>query len=257
MTAYILKRWPRFDNFLTLFNTKLGKPAQRHLLNLMIAFIMSDGRKNMAGLNRALCGSTHPSCLSRFIGEVEWGEQVLEQTRLNELNRRVRRYIQAQTKAGSDANPTLPAFLCKVVVSRSLPAHSNPRCGIKAYNYRLFVSSDPALGGKTVCEFYSVRWEIETFHAQAKELLGLDHNQCWRERNVWRMWTLLLITYSYLLLEAVEHWEDYAQKGQTSVNIAQVVAHHKREAQRGLAHFFYQKALDGCPLEQVLAQIAA
>jgi hypothetical protein len=50
------------------------------------------------------------------------------------------------------------------------------------------------------------------------------------EGNVWRMWTLLLIAYSYLLLEAVEHWAEYAAPNQHRVSLGQAVAYHKREA---------------------------
>jgi SRSO17 transposase len=426
MTAFILKRWPRFDNFVVLFTTKLGKPAQRHFITLLIAFIIYDGRKNIASLNRALFSPCHTSSLWRFIGESDWDEQEFEQTRLNELNRRVRRYLETYRAKGQN----VPAFLCiddtnnpktgtktpwasyqyshlagrlvrcyclvtavlvvgpyaiplsfqlyrkkgecvksqsqgqaeyvaktelavrlikgwqppegtqpfvladswyvcdelfaickehgftligglkanrlittiacpklaalseyapqlpkaafqvvtlgkqtfhlagvearlkggqavKVVVGRQLQIGCKPTAGIKHYTYRYFVSSDPALVVRTISEFYSVRWEIETFHASAKELFGLDHNQCWRERNVWRMWTLLLIAYSYILLEAVEHSSDYAKTEQPRVSLGQVVAWHKLQAHRGQGEWIYQQALAGQPLELVLAQIAA
>jgi SRSO17 transposase len=426
MTPFILNRWPRFDNFVSLFTTKLGKPARRHFIALIMAFIIYDGRKNIAGLNRALFSPCHTSSLWRFIGESEWDEQALEQTRLKELNRRVRRYLDTQRARGQN----VPAFLCiddtnnpktgtktpwaayqyshlagrlvrcyclvtavlvvgpyaiplsfqlyrkkseclkakgqpqadyvaktelavrlikgwqppqgtqpfvladswyvcdelfavckernfiligglkanrlitttacpkltalsayallltkeafqsvtlgkqlfhlagleaqlkggqrvKVVVSRQLQLGCKPTAGIKHYTYRYFVSSDPSLAVKTISEFYSVRWEIETFHASAKELLGFDHNQCWRERNIWRMWTLLLIAYSYLLLEAVEHCSDYAGSEQNRVSLGQVVAKHKLEAHRGQSEWVYHQALAGQPLELVLAQIAA
>jgi hypothetical protein len=428
MTSYILKRWPRFDNFISLFSTKLAKPARGHFIALIIAFIIYDGRKNIAGLNRALFGPCHPSSLWRFIGESEWDEQALEQSRLNELNRRVRRYLETYRAKAQK----VPAFLCiddtnnpksgtktpwaayqyshlagglircyclvtavlvvgpyaiplsfqlyrkqkeclkakaqgqdhgqyvsktelavrlikgwqppegtqpfvltdswyvcdelftickkraftligglkanrlitttacpkltalsafapmlvkeayqpvtlgkqtfhlagvaaqlkgaqavKVLVGRQLQIGTKPTAAIKHYTYHYFVSSDPALSVKTISEFYSVRWEIETFHARAKELFGLDHNQCWRERNVWRMWTLLLIAYSYILLEAVEHPSHYAKGDQKRVSLGQVVAHHKLEAHRGQSEWVYQQALAGQPLEAVLAQIAA
>ena len=426
MTPYILNRWPRFDNFVALFTTKLGKPAQRHFIALIIAFIIYDGRKNIASLNRAMFAPSHTSSLWRFIGESDWDEQDFEQTRLNELNRRVRRYLETYRAKGQN----VPAFLCiddtnnpktgtktpwasyqyshlagrlvrcsclvtavlvvgpyaipssfqlyrkkdeclkaegqspaeymaktelavrlikgwqpplgtqpfvladswyvcdelftickersftligglkanrlisttacpkltalsalaplfpkeayqvvtlgkqtfhldgveallkggqlvKVVIGRPPQIGYKPSAGIKHYTYRYFVSSDPSLPVKTISEFYAVRWEIETFHASAKELFGLDHNQCWRERNIWRMWTLLLIAYSYILLEAVEHCADYAKAALHQVSLGQVVAWHKLQTHRGQGEWVYQQALAGQPLEVVLAQIAA
>ncbi len=47
------------------------------------------------------------------------------------------------------------------------------------------------------------------------------------------MWTFLLIAYSYILLEAVEHCADYAKAEQNRVSLGQVVAWHKLEAHRG------------------------
>ncbi len=120
MTPYILKRWPRFDNFVALFTSKLGKPAQRHFLALIIAFIIYDGRKNIASLNRALFSPTHPSSLWRFIGESEWDEQDFEQTRLNELNRRGRRYLETHRAKGQN----VAAFLC-------IDDTNNPKTGTK------------------------------------------------------------------------------------------------------------------------------
>ncbi len=428
MTPYILNRWPHFDNFISLFSAKLGQPAKRHFIALIISFIIYDGRKNIAGLNRGLFAPSHPSSVWRFIGESEWDEQDFEQTRLSELNRRVRRYLETYRAKGQK----VPAFVCiddtnnpktgtktpwasyqyshlagglircyclvtavlvvgpyaiplsfqlyrkkddclkakaqgrgqaeyvsktelavrlikgwqppegtqpfvladswyvcdelfaickersftligglkanrliattarpkltalsdyapllekaayqpvtlgkqtfqlagleahlkggqavKVVVGRQLQLGCKPKAGIKHYTYHYFVSSDPALPVKTVSELYSMRWEIETFHAMAKQLFGLNHNQCWRERNVWRMWTLLLIAYSYILLEAVEHTKDYAASDQTRVSLGQVVAKHKLEAHRGQAEWVYQQALAGQPLEVVLSQFAA
>jgi hypothetical protein len=424
MTENIVKRWLRFDNFVRLFTNKLSKPAQRHFIALLIGFIVYDGRKNIAGMNRALFSPCHPSSLSRFIGEVGWDEREFDQIRVGELNRHLRRFLQSHTAKSQK----VPAFLCiddtnnpksgantpwasyqyshlagglircyclvtalmvvgpysiplsfqlyrkkadcqkatqaveyysktelaarlirewqppagtqpfvlldswyvcdellqlcetrnftligglkanrqvntkpcpkltalseyaptvpkdayqlvtlakrnfqmagvtaglkggrtvKVVIGRTLKAGTNPKAGIKPYTYRYFVCSDQNLSVKTICEFYSVRWEIETFHAVAKELLGLDHNQCWRERNVARLWTILLIAYSYLLLEQVEHYSEYTEKDEGRVSLGQVVAWHKREAHRGQSEWVYQQALAGVPLDQLLANIAA
>ncbi len=85
MTAYILNRWPHFSNFLALFTANLTKPAQRHLAALLIGLIIYDGRKNIAGLNRALFAPKHSSSLNRFLSEANWDEEHLEQTRQAEL----------------------------------------------------------------------------------------------------------------------------------------------------------------------------
>src|SRR5215210_37035 len=128
MTNYIVKRWPHFDNFVALFSVKLAKPAQRHFIALLIAIIIYDGRKNIAGLNRALFSPRHSSSLTRFIGEAEWNEQEFEQIRLAELNRRVRRYLQQHRARATK----VPAFLC-------IDDTNNPKSGTRtpwaAYQY--------------------------------------------------------------------------------------------------------------------------
>jgi SRSO17 transposase len=427
MTDYIVKRWPRFDNFVTLFTTGLTRPAQRHLIALLIAFIIWEGRKNIAGLNRALFAPVHSSTLARFVSEGSWSAQEFEQIRLAYLNRQVRRYLDSHKAHGQ----TLNAFLCiddtnnpktgncaegtayqyshlagglircyclvtavvvigpyviplsfqlyrprpktelstpppdhqqyptkielavrliqewqppvgtkpfvladswyvcdelfeavqkrnftligglkanrlitspacptltalsryaptvpssayqlvtlgkqrfelagvaatlkggravKLVISRSLVALSKPRAGVKCYTYRYFVSSEPGLSVKTLVELYAVRWEIEVFHAHLKQLLGLDHNQCWRPTSIERMWSLLLIAYSYLMVEAVEHSSDYARPGQLRVGLGQVVAAHKHQAHQAQAAWIYDQTVAGQSLEAILAQIAA
>lgn len=422
MTEYIVKRWCRFDNFVALFATKLTKPAKRHLLHLLIALIIFDGRKNLAGLNRALFAPTHTSSLSRFISEASWDEAEFEQIRVEELSRHVQRWL-AHHKA---KNQKLPAFLCiddtnnpktgtktawtsyqyshlaggaircfclvtalvvigpwkipldfqlyrkkaecfqtgqaqlfvskvdlavgliegwqpleglepvvlvdswylsesvikackarhfsliggvkanrafspspnakprpldelapqlpwqsyhlvtvgrhkqafrvaevvgqlkeggaiKLVVSRSL----NGVGAVKTLAYRYLICTNLALSLETICEFYSVRWEIEIFHAQLKELLGFDHNQCWHQGNVRRLWRLVLMAYSYLVLEQVEQNELYTGGQAVQASLGQVVSWHRREAHRAEAEWVYAQAKAGLPLEAVLAQFAA
>jgi SRSO17 transposase len=424
MTDHIVNRWPHFSNFLNLFKAKLTKPAQRHLLALLIALIIYDGRKNVAGLNRALFAPRHPSSLNRFLSEAKWDEADLEQTRQVELNRRIRHYLASHQAKGVKA----PAFLCiddthnpksgtrtpyasfqynhlagglvrcyclvtalvvigpytvplalqlyrkqedclkqgrskdyvsktevavrlirewqppdhtqpfvlvdswyvcqeviaecdkrgftligglkanrcitpkpnarllklseyapslpqmayqlvtlekqrvrvggvkaflkggraiKLVISRQIAPGTSSKAGIKQYNYRFFFSTEPAMSTQSLCEFYSVRWEIETFHANIKELLGLDHNQAWCERSVRRQWCLLLLAYTYLALEAAEHYAVYGGENSLRVSIGQVVNWHKREAHRGQIEWVYQKAKADLPLAELLKCIAA
>ena len=438
MTEYIIKRWSRFGNYLTLFSKGLGEPARKHLLTVIVGLIIWDGAKNVANLNRALFAPTHPSSLWRFIGEAGWDEDQLEQTRLDYLNQHVKTYLAEQCAKGV----SVPVFLCiddtnnpktgtktawasyqyshshgglircwclvtallvvgpytipltfqlyrkavdcgaaspkvayvsktelacrlvrqwqppvgtkpfvlvdswyvcdelmkvcrereftligglkanrlvkttctkkfvglseyapslpktayqfvtlgsqkfelagveaefrnkskggsanedegkvKVVIGRELAGGRHKGCGIKRYHYRYFVCSDPELSVKTISEMYSIRWELETFHAQAKELLGLDHIQCWKERNVKRLWILQLITYSYLHLEQAEHWQDYGNSGgakkRLRLSLGQVVQWHKREAHRGQCEWAYELGRNGQPISQMFERIAA
>lgn len=424
MTDFILNRWPHFSNFLALFSANLTKPAQRHLVALLIALIIYDGRKNIAGLNRALFAPKHPSSLNRFLSEANWDEQLLEQTRQAELNRRIRRYLDSHQAKGvkvpallciddtnnpksgtrtpwasyqynhllgdlvrcyclvtallvigpyavplslqlyrkredclrqgrlkdyvsktelaarliaawqppsgtqplvlvdswyvceevltaaqqrgftligglkanrrvatrpgagliklSEYAPTVPraayqvvtldkqrvvvagvqAWLkggraVKLVITRQLAPGKRFNTGIKAYNYRYFISTEPSMSVASLCEFYSVRWEIETFHANVKELLGLDHNQAWREQSVRRQWLLVLVAYTYLALEAAEHYPEYGHEQSLRVSIGQVVSWHKREAHRGQVEWVYHRAKAGLPLDELLKCVAA
>lgn len=424
MTAYIVNRWPHFSNFLNLFTAKLSKPATRHLTALLIALIIYDGRKNIAGLNRALFAPRHPSSLNRFVSETNWDEKGLEQTRQAELNRRIRHYLSTHQAKGV----RIPAFLCiddtnnpksglrtpfatyqynhlagglvrcyclvtalmvigpytvplalqlyrkkedchkegrlqdyvsktelaarlilawqpptdtqpivlvdswyvcdeviaacdkghftligavkanrciatsansqllnlseyapqlpasayqfvtlekqrvmvagvrvylkggravKLVVGRQLALTKPLKSGIRHYNYRYFISTEPNMTTQSLCEFYSVRWEIETFHANVKELLGLDHNQAWREQSVRRQWLLMLLAYTYLALEAAERYTEYAGAKCLRASISQVVNWHKREAHRAQVEWVYTEAKAGLPLDELLKCIAA
>jgi hypothetical protein len=160
--------------------------------------------------------------------------------------------IEATLKSGQNV---------KLLVSRVWAKGADPRAGIKHYHYRYFVSSDTGLSVQTICELYAVRWEIETFHAHLKELLGFDHNQCRIERNVERLWTLVLIAYSYLMLEAVEaeavYWLAKPKRQQLLVSLGEVVAEHKRQVHQGITHWVYAQAQAEQPLEQILAAFAA
>lgn len=426
MTAYIVKRWQGFGNFVTLFTTKLTKPAQRHLLALLIALVSYDGRKNVAGLNRALFAPCHSSSLHRFLSEGSWSAGEFEQKRLDYLDRKVRRYLAKYRAKGQLVNAFLciddtnnpksgilapgtayqyshlagglircyclvtgivligpyviplsfqlyqppatasrnilarqtpnpskielaqrlihawqpPAgtrpfvladswYICdqlftatsqrgfillgglkanrlvstpacpkltalssyapkvpksayqtvtlakqrfclagieatlkggrqvKLVIAKSLANTAKAGAGIKRYTYRYFVSSDPHLGVQELAELYSVRWEIETFHAHLKQLLGLDHSQCWSLRSLERLWSLILIAYTYLMLEAVENGQLYGLEQSSQLSLGQVVAYHKREAHRAQAEWVFDQTTSGQPLQTILQAIAA
>jgi SRSO17 transposase len=129
-----------------------------------------------------------------------------------------------------------------------------------AYDSKIhyFVCTNQTLNLVEIMEYYSVRWEIETFHKQAKQLLGLCDNQCLLERNVRRLWTLLLIAYSYLMIERVEHADDYPhykEKGLPS--LGQVQRQHQLWAHQGQVEWAYQAGKAGLPLDTILEAIKA
>jgi hypothetical protein len=420
MTDYILKCWPRFGNYLALFEPFLGKPAQRHFRQFLMGFILYLGTKNVTGLNRATFNPSHLSSLDRFLTEGTWDANHFDQIRMQHLNRQVRRFLDNQTAK----NQSVPAFLCiddtnnpkvgdktpwvgyqyshlagrnilcwclvtavmvvghytmpcsfrlyrlkadceatgqpqlfrtkvelaiqliqewqppvgttpyvvvdnwytsaalleacaahhftliggvkgnrtvlrtgqpgpqklnrlgptlaqeayqkvtigkqtwhmagldvqlaggckvKLVASKALqPAKSKP----STLNY--WVCTDTRLGVRTIMELYSVRWEIETFHKQAKQLLGLNHNQCRCERSITRLWTLLLLAHSYLMLERVEHSSDYQHSiGKELPSLGQVQREHQRLGHQAMVEWSYAEASAGTPLAALLAQIRA
>jgi SRSO17 transposase len=418
MPENILKRWPRFSNYLALFESKLGRPAQQHLCSLLIAFILYTGPKNITGLNRAGFNRRTVSSLDRFITEGSWNEAEFEQIRRLELNRQVRRFLDTSRAK----NQRVPAFLCiddtnnpktgdktawvsyqyshlagksilcwclvtavmvvghyvipfnfrlyrrqsdcvekgepelfktKVELALQLIAEWQPPCDtqpfvlvdnwymgeelLKACSKRKFtliggiknnrsvktpcmtksrkllqfgptiaasayqivtvgkqswsmaglvvelkggfkvklIASKPPVFSKaaglnywvctdtgysvaTIMELYSVRWEIETFHKQAKQLLGLNDTQCHNERHVRRLWTLLLIAYSFLVIERATYAEEYPHSvGKELPTLGQVQRELQLQGHKAVVEWAYQAALAGRPLEAVLDQIKA
>jgi SRSO17 transposase len=415
MTPFILNRWPRFSNYVALFNGKMNKAARDHLLHLLIGFLIYLGPKNLTGLNRATFNRRHLSSVDRFITEASWKADELEQIRQEDLTRRVRRYLEKHRAKGKK----VPIFLClddtnnpksgektewvsyqyshlaggvircfclvtavvvvgpwvipydfklyrrkqdceaknqpslfrkKTALAAELIEQWQPFEGTEPYvlldswytgeevlaacakrhftliggvignrsfrttakgayssiqeqgtklaasayhlvtvgkqhwqmsslvadlkwGYKVklifskapyskkihyFVCSNQALSVGEIMEYYSVRWEIETFHKQAKQLLGLCDNQCLLERNVRRLWTLLLIAYSYLMIERVEHADDYPhykEKGLPS--LGQVQRQHQLWSHQGQVEWAYQAGKSGLPLETILEAIKA
>jgi SRSO17 transposase len=418
MTASILKRLPRFSNYLALFDTRFGQPARQHFLHLLLAFLIYDGAKNLTGLNRATFNRRHLSSVDRFLSEVEWDEAELEQLRFADLTRRARCFLKNQQAKGHK----VPVFLCiddtnnpksglqtlgvspqyshlqrRILTSYCLltavlvvgpwvipyefklyrrreecVAHgqlhlfrdklslaaeliqqwqpfeqtqpfvladgwySGPAvlsacaernftliCGLpsnrsikvgteqaKPYlqlkHYQTTLSpaayhsvtvvgrrwklasvvaplksgrsgkvvlasevaaskgerywwcSDPKLSVAEIMEYYAVRWEIETFHKQAKQLLGWCDNQCHLPRTVRRLWTLLLIAYSYLTIERVEHSEEYPRwKGCSYATLWQIQQSHKLEAHQAQFEWAYEAGRSGVALQDLLGKVRA
>ena len=129
--------------------------------------------------------------------------------------------------------------------------------GWQSASLNYWVCTDPSLGVQTLMEWYGVRWEIETFHKQAKQLLGLNDNQCQRERSILRLWTLLLIAYSYLVIERVEYADEYKSGRERLPTLGEVKPEHQRLGHQALAEWVYCEAKAGTDLSLLLDQIRA
>lgn len=418
MTDLILNRLPRLGKYLTLFDQKLGRPARQHFIHLILAFLIYDGPKNLAGLNRASFNRRHLSSADRFLTEVAWPEEQWEQLRFADLSRRAKRFLQHQQakaqkvpiflclddtnnpksgnqtsgvslqyshlqgrlvlsyclvtavlvvgpwvipydfklyrrKAECERRGNLEQFRDKLSLAAELIAqwqpfeqtepivvvdswYSGPAvlsacakrnftliCGLpsnrcikaatngawrqlkeyaaslsaSAYHSvtvgaqrwhlaqlisplkqapaksgkivlarglgngrgeRFWYCTDKSLALKLIMEYYAVRWEIETFHKQAKQLLGWCDNQCHLEKSVRRLWLLLLLAYSYLTIERVEHSEEYQRwSGCSFATLWQIQQSHKLTAHQAEFEWAYQAGVKGVPLTDLLGKVRA
>jgi DDE superfamily endonuclease len=63
---------------------------------------------------------------------------------------------------------------------------------------RYFVTSDLAASLELVVGWVALRWEIETFFEDLKDVLGTDHYQVLHDRAILRIWTLACCVYRFL-----------------------------------------------------------
>lgn len=108
MLDAIIKNNPILNNFMAAFRPAFRNRRQfRHFQHYLIAIMLYLGRKNLSGLSRAIPDETDQSSLYRFLAKQDWDAEVVEGQRLAQVNRRVRRAIQAQKKQGE----VLPVYL--------------------------------------------------------------------------------------------------------------------------------------------------
>jgi hypothetical protein len=63
---------------------------------------------------------------------------------------------------------------------------------------RFWVTSDLTVDAQTCINVINIRWEIEVFFEDIKELLGIDRYQLMSSRALLRYWTLCLVSFSFL-----------------------------------------------------------
>jgi hypothetical protein len=80
---------------------------------------------------------------------------------------------------------------CQVLVVR-------PSLDASLKQTRYFVSSLLEADTQTIVDILAVRWEIETFFDDLKELFGSDHYQLMSQKSILRFWTLCCCAYAFL-----------------------------------------------------------
>lgn len=418
MLENIITLWPRFSNYILIYLPLFGKAGWLHFTRFLIGFISYDGSKNLTGLNHGSFDQRHLSNLSRFVGESHWDEEKMEQLRYEDLNRRVRCYIENEKQHGrelklylaiddtnnpkrggqafsvsyqyshlargtilcqcfvtavlcvgdwcipiaykfylreEDCKKTGQPFVSKTELARRIIAEFCPPCRATTYvvvdswytcealikqtkkrgfifvgglmsnrglkltedesytqvssyasklkanayqtvtvgkqRYRLcgvkgslhggirgkIIFSHPL--GKTglrqtryffstledastslIMEGYSKRWAVEVFHHKIKQMLGLSDGQCLSKQSIRRMLVMLMVAYSYLLTEQMEHSRDYTAsktKGKGVPTLEEVQRRHKQHYHQGLVEWAFKQGAAGADLNTVLSQIAA
>ncbi|MGH2544555.1 MAG: IS701 family transposase, partial [Ardenticatenaceae bacterium] len=84
-----------------------NQPQYRHFQAYVIGLLIYLGSRNLAGLSRAIPAGKSPCSLYRFMAQMEWDTEQVEQIRWEMLNRRTRRALAA---AGQGGQP-VPVFL--------------------------------------------------------------------------------------------------------------------------------------------------
>jgi SRSO17 transposase len=108
MLETIVQNHERLSKFLDTFGGAFkNRPQYRHFQAYVVGLIIYLGSRSLAGLSRAIPDGKSASSLYRFVAEMDWDTEHVEQVRWELLNRRTRRALQA---AGRHGKP-VPVFL--------------------------------------------------------------------------------------------------------------------------------------------------
>lgn len=113
-----------------------------------------------------------------------------------------------------------------------------------------YVSSLLDADAQTLVNILAVRWQIETFFADVKELFGTDHYQLMSDKAIVRFWTLACL--AYLFLD-----EQRAASAQQGVSIGQMRRQIQTQHQRKLLAWMFDHYQQGTTPEQVQLLLAA
>jgi SRSO17 transposase len=108
MLNTIVQSHEHLSNFLSAFGDAFkNRPQYRHFQAYVIGLMIYLGSRNLAGLSRAVPGGKSACSLYRFVAQMDWDTEYVEQVRWEMLNRRTRRALQAAGRHGK----SVPVFL--------------------------------------------------------------------------------------------------------------------------------------------------
>jgi hypothetical protein len=162
-------------------------------------------------------------------------------------------------------------YRCKIIIVRK--SLNDPLSAA-----RFWVTSDLEADAQTCINVISIRWEIEVFFEDMKELLGIDQYQIMTATGLLRYWTLCWIAFSFL--EEMRHdlkqektmKEQENQKGETvkeyetevdgyqreyHVTLGQALRYVQETHQVLFLEWVYHHALSGTPVKELHALLVA
>ena len=149
-------------------------------------------------------------------------------------------------------------YRCKVIVIRK-------NLDDPLSEARFWASSDLAADVQTLMKHISMRWEIEPFFADTKELLGIDQYQLMTTTALLRYWTVCWIAFSFLeeIRDDLKHQkcqkEGENQEGckHPSATLGQARKEVQKTHQKLFLEWVYHQAFSGTPVEELFASLVA
>jgi len=126
---------------------------------------------------------------------------------------------------------------CQVLIVR-------PTADASLKQTRYFVTSLLDADTSAILSILAIRWGIETFFDDLKELMGSDHYQVMSARSILRFWTLACCCYVFLE-------EQRAHRGMVGCSIGSVRRQLDKEHQSRLLEWLQQGFQAGGPIEMI------
>jgi hypothetical protein len=119
----------------------------------------------------------------------------------------------------------------------------------------ILVTNHLSWNAKKIIATYLLRWPIETFYQDAKQLLGLNQYRMRKAKAIQKHWCLVFVAYSLLHLECLPASR---QKGQHPIKtIGQVVRQQTQQLIERLLLHTHQLLEQGIEVSQVFARLFA